>query len=381
LAERLGQPVVVENKPGASSNISIQTVVNAPPDGYTLLFVPASAAVNVSLFENLPFNLLRDIAPVSGLIDFPLVMVANPSLPAQTVAEFIAYAKANPGKISVGSFGTGSTSHVAGELFKMMTGTNMIHVPYRGGAPMVADLVGGQVQVAFDVLTGSLAHVRSGSLRALGMAGKHRSDALPQVPTIGETVAGYEANSWCGVGVPRGTPAEIIERLNREINAGLANPRCPRGLPTWPPRPSSLAPTRSAPTWRPRSRSGARWSACPASGRNDRTAARWKSPIAAPFAITRHARSFDVFQPDTTPLAQALARCLDPPQQTRVVFEPVVKPVVFALESDQHAGRFAVTRNHDLLLASLAQKPRKIVLDLRQWNLPHSRLPNCTSHA
>ncbi|MBV8422453.1 MAG: tripartite tricarboxylate transporter substrate binding protein [Hyphomicrobiales bacterium] len=224
LAERLGQPVVVENKPGASSNISIQTVVSAPPDGYTLLFVPASAAVNVSLFENLPFNLLRDIAPVSGLIDFPLVMVANPSLPAQTVAEFIAYAKANPGKISMGSYGTGSTSHVAGELFNMMTGTNMIHVPYRGGAPMVADLIGGQIQVAFDVLTGSLAHVRSGSLRALGMAGKHRSDALPQVPTIGETVAGYEANSWCGMGVPRGTPVEIIERLNREINAGLANP-------------------------------------------------------------------------------------------------------------------------------------------------------------
>ena len=224
LAERLGQPVVIENKPGASSNISIQTVVNAPPDGYTLLFIPASAAVNVSLFDNLPFNLLRDIAPVSGLIDFPLVMVANPSLPAQTVAELIAYAKANPGKISMGSFGTGSTSHVAGELFKMMTDTNMIHVPYRGGAPMVADLVGGQVQVAFDVLTGSLAHVRAGSLRALGMAGKHRSNALPQVPTIGETVAGYEANSWCGVGVPKGTPPEIIARLNGEINAGLANP-------------------------------------------------------------------------------------------------------------------------------------------------------------
>jgi tripartite-type tricarboxylate transporter receptor subunit TctC len=199
-------------------------VVNAPPDGYTLLFVPASAAVNVSLFDNLPFNLVRDIAPVSGLIDFPLVMVANPSLPAQTVAEFIAYAKANPGKVSMGSYGTGSTSHVAGELFKMMTGTNIIHVPYRGGAPMVADLIGGQVQVAFDVLTGSLAHVRSGSLRALGMAGKRRSDALPGVPTIGETVAGYEANSWCGLGVPRGTPAEIIARLNREINAGLADP-------------------------------------------------------------------------------------------------------------------------------------------------------------
>ena len=224
LAERLGQPVVIENKPGASSNISIQAVVNSPPDGYTLLFIPASAAVNVSLFDNLQFNLLRDIAPVSGLIDFPLVMVANPSLPAKTVPEFIAYAKANPGKISVGSFGTGSTSHVAGELFKMMTGLNMIHVPYRGGAAMLADVVSGQVQVAFDVLTGALAHIRSGSLRALAVAGKHRSEALPDVPTIGETVAGYEANSWCGVGVPRGTSAEIVERLNREINAGLANP-------------------------------------------------------------------------------------------------------------------------------------------------------------
>ena len=224
MAERLGQPVVIENKPGASSNISIQAVVNSPPDGYTLLFIPASAAVNVSLFDNLQFNLLRDIAPVSGLIDFPLVMVANPSLPAKTVPEFIAYAMANPGKISVGSFGTGSTSHVAGELFKMMTGTNMIHVPYRGGAAMLADVVGGQVQVAFDVLTGALAHIRSGSLRALAMAGKHRSEALPDVPTIGETVAGYEANSWCGIGVPRGTSAEIVERLNREINAGLANP-------------------------------------------------------------------------------------------------------------------------------------------------------------
>jgi tripartite-type tricarboxylate transporter receptor subunit TctC len=224
LAQRLGQPVVIENKPGASSNISIQAVVNSPPDGYTLLFIPASAAVNVSLFDNLQFNLLRDIAPVSGLIDFPLVMVANPSLPAKTVPEFIAYAKANPGKISVGSFGTGSTSHVAGELFKMMTGINMIHVPYRGGAAMLADVVGGQVQVAFDVLTGALAHIRSGSLRALAVAGKHRSEALPDVPTIGETVAGYEANSWCGVGVPRGTSAEIVERLNREINAGLANP-------------------------------------------------------------------------------------------------------------------------------------------------------------
>ena len=224
LSERLGQPVVIENKPGASSNISIQAVVNSPPDGYTLLFVPASAAVNVTLFDQLPFNLLHDIAPVSGLIDFPLVMVSNPAVPATTVAELIAYAKANPGKISLASFGTGSTSHVAGELFKQMAGVSMIHVPYRGGAPMVADLVSGQVQVGIDVLTGSLAHIRAGTLRIIAVAGKNRSEALPDVPTIGETVAGYEANSWCGLGVPRGTPGEIIERLNREINAGLADP-------------------------------------------------------------------------------------------------------------------------------------------------------------
>jgi tripartite-type tricarboxylate transporter receptor subunit TctC len=224
LAERLGQPVIVENKPGAASNISVQAVANAPADGYTLLFVPASAAVNVSLFDNLSFSLLRDIAPVSGLIDFPLVVVANPAFPPRTVAELITYAKANPGKIRVGSFGAGSTSHVSGELFKMMTGTSMIHVPYRGGAPMVADLIGGQVQIAVDVLTGSLAHIRSGALRALAMAGKARSDILPDVPTIGETVPGYEANSWCGLGVPKGTPPEIIERLKREINAGLVDP-------------------------------------------------------------------------------------------------------------------------------------------------------------
>ena len=224
LAERLGQPVVIENKPGASSNISIQTVVNSPADGYTLLFVPASAAVNVTLFDTLPFNLLHDIAPVSGLIDFPLVMVVNPSVPAKTVAELVAHAKANPGKVTMASFGTGSTSHVAGELFKMMTGTTMIHVPYRGGAPMVTDLISGQVQVGFDVLTGSLAHIRSGRLRILAVASKRRSETLPDVPTIGETVAGYEANSWCGLGVPRGTAPEIIGRLNREINAGLADP-------------------------------------------------------------------------------------------------------------------------------------------------------------
>jgi tripartite-type tricarboxylate transporter receptor subunit TctC len=224
LAERLGQPIVIENKPGASTNISIQTVVNAPADGNTLLFIAASAALNVSLFDNLPFNLQRDIAPVSGLIDFPLVMLTHPSLPARTVPELIAHAKANPGKISIASFGTGTTSHVAGELFKMTAGIDMTHIPYRGGAPMMTDLIGGQVQVAFDVLTGALSHIKSGDVRALAMAGATRFDGLPDVPTIGETMPLFVANSWCGIGVPRGTPAEIIARLNREVDAGLKDP-------------------------------------------------------------------------------------------------------------------------------------------------------------
>jgi len=224
LSERLGQSVVVENKPGASTNISIQAAVSSPPDGYTVLFIAASATVNVTLFDSLPFNLIHDIAPVSGLIDFPLVLVVTPSIPARTVAEFIAYAKENPGKISMASFGTGSTSHVAGELFKTMTGIHTVHVPYRGEAPALTDMIAGQVQAMFPTLTGSLPHIRSGALRLLAVAGKSRSEFVPDAPTIGETLPGYEANSWCGVGVPRGTPAEIITRLNREINAGLADP-------------------------------------------------------------------------------------------------------------------------------------------------------------
>jgi len=224
LAERLGQPVVIENKPGASTNISIQTVVNAPADGNTLLFIAASAALNVSLFDNLPFNLQRDIAPVAGLIDFPLVMLAHPSLPAKTVPELIAHAKANPGKISIASFGTGTTSHVAGELFKMTAGIEMTHIPYRGGAPMMTYLIGGQVQVAFDVLTGALSHIKSGDVRALAMAGATRYEGLPNAPTIGETMPLFVANSWCGIGVPRGTPPEIVARLNREVDAGLKDP-------------------------------------------------------------------------------------------------------------------------------------------------------------
>ena len=224
LSERLGQPVIIENRPGASTNIAVQAVVNSPPDGYTLLFLGLSAVVNTSLFESLPFNLQRDIAPVSGLIDYPMVMVAHPSVPANTVAEFIAHAKANPRRISMASFGTGSASHLAGELFKLTAGVDLVHVPYRGGAAMMIDLVGGQVQVGFDVMTTTLPHIRTGALRALGMAGTKRFDMLPDVPTIAETVPGYEARTWAGVGVPKGTPAEIIARLNHEINGGLANP-------------------------------------------------------------------------------------------------------------------------------------------------------------
>ena len=184
LSERLGQPILVENKPGAATNISIQAAVSSPPDGYTLLIVTASAAVNATLFDNLPFNLLRDIAPVSGLIDFPLGMVVNPSVPAKTVPEFIAYAKANPGKVTMASYGTGSTSHVAGELFKSMAGVNMVHVPYRGEAPALTDMIAGQVQVMFATLSGSLAYVRSGALRLLAVAGKARSEFAPDMPTV-----------------------------------------------------------------------------------------------------------------------------------------------------------------------------------------------------
>ena len=201
LSERLGQPVIVENRPGAGTNIAVQAVVNSPPDGYTLLFLGASAIVNTSMYENLPFNLQRDIAPVSGLIDYPMVMAAHPSVPAKTIAEFITYAKANPRKISMASFGSGSASHLAGELFKMMAGVDLVHVPYRGGAAMITDLVGGQVQVGFDVMTTSLPHIRTGALRALGVTNTKRYEGLPDVPSIAETVAGLRGKDlggcWC----------------------------------------------------------------------------------------------------------------------------------------------------------------------------------------
>jgi tripartite-type tricarboxylate transporter receptor subunit TctC len=224
LTERLGQPVIIENKPGAATNISLQAAINSPPDGYTMVYLGTSATVNPSFFESLPFNVLRDIAPVSGVGDFPFVLVVNKSIPSKNVAEFIAYAKANPGKISMASFGAGTSSHLAGELFQAMTGIKLVHVPYRGEAFALADMISGHVEVMFDTLSAALPHIRSGALRALAVAGKNRYEGLPDVPTVGETVAGYDAMSWGGIGVPRGTPTEIVDRLNQAINAGLADP-------------------------------------------------------------------------------------------------------------------------------------------------------------
>ena len=224
LSERLGQQVIIENKPGAGTNIATEAVVNAPPDGYTMLWAGISNAINAMLYPGLSFDFLRDIAPVAGIVLFPLGIEAHPSVPAKSVAELVALAKANPGKITLASYGTGTISHVAGELFKTKVGVNMVHVPYRGGAPMVNDLLGGQVQVGIDVVAASLPHIRSGALRALAVTTAARLEALPDVATVAETIPGYEAAAWTGVGVPRGTPDAIVKLLNREINAGLMDP-------------------------------------------------------------------------------------------------------------------------------------------------------------
>jgi tripartite-type tricarboxylate transporter receptor subunit TctC len=225
LSERLGQPFIIESRPGGATNIATEAVVHSPPDGYTLLLVPAANAINATLYEKLNFNFIHDIAPVAGLIRFPNVMQVNPSVPAKTVPEFIAYAKANPGKLNMASAGNGSTPHVSGELFKMMTGVNMVHVPYRGAALALTDLIGGQVQVMFENPLSSIEFIRTGKLRPLAVTTATRSEVLPDLPTVSDFVPGYEASGWFGVGVPKGTPEEIIDKLNKEINAILADPK------------------------------------------------------------------------------------------------------------------------------------------------------------
>jgi tripartite-type tricarboxylate transporter receptor subunit TctC len=225
LSERLGQQFIIENRPGVGSNLATEAVANAAPDGYTLLFVTAASAIGATFYDKLSFVFLRDIAPIAGVVRGPLVMVVNPAVPAKTVPEFIAYAKANPGKINMASVGNGTSPHLAGELFKAMAGVNMLHVPYRGAAPALTDLIAGQVQVMFEGMASLLDHGRTGKLRLLGVTTATRSPVLPELPTVGEFVPGYEASQWYGVGAPRGTPAEIVAMLNKEINAGLADPK------------------------------------------------------------------------------------------------------------------------------------------------------------
>jgi len=224
LSERLRQQFVIENRPGAGTNIGVELVVRAPADGYTLLLIPGSVTANATLYDKLNFNFIRDIVPIAMISTLPLVMEVNPLFPAKTVPEFIAYAKANPGKISMASGGTGSPSHIVGELFKMTTGIDMVHVPYHGGAPALTDLMGGQVQVYFSPLPESIATIRAGQVRALAVTTAKRSEALPDVPTVGESVTGFEASTWQGIGAPKNTPAEIVAKLNKEINAALADP-------------------------------------------------------------------------------------------------------------------------------------------------------------
>jgi tripartite-type tricarboxylate transporter receptor subunit TctC len=225
LSERLGQRFVIENRPGAAGNIGTEAVVKSSPDGYTLLLAGSPNTINATLYDKLNFNFIRDIAPVAGIVRFPFVMAVHPSVPAKTVPEFIAHAKANPGKINMASGGIGATPHVAGELFQMMTGVRMIHVPYRGAAPALTDLLAGQVQVSFANTVASIEYIRADKLRPLAVTTATRSEALPDIPTVGEFVPGYEASGWSGIGSPINTPSQIVDKLNAETNAGLADPK------------------------------------------------------------------------------------------------------------------------------------------------------------
>jgi tripartite-type tricarboxylate transporter receptor subunit TctC len=223
LSEQLGQPFVVENRPGAGGNIAAEAITRAPPDGYSLLFVTSANAISAAVYEKLNFNFIRDIAPVAGIIRMPFVMLVNPSVPARTVAEFIAYSKANPGKVTMASDGNGTVSHVAGELFRMLTGVDMLHVPYRSGPPALTDLIGGQVQVMFEPLASSIGFVRAGKLRALAVTSAMRAEVLPEVPTVGDFVPGYEATASFGLGAPKNTATEIVGRLSKEINIAVTD--------------------------------------------------------------------------------------------------------------------------------------------------------------
>jgi tripartite-type tricarboxylate transporter receptor subunit TctC len=225
LGEHMGQSFIIENRPGGGTNIGVDAVAHANPDGYTLLLIPQSVTTNATLYKDLNFNFMRDIVPIAMISRLPLVMEINNDIPAKTVPEFVAWVKANPGKVSMASGGSGSASHVGGELFKMMTGIEMVHVPYRGGAPALTDLMGGQVQVMFSPLPESIGAIRGGTVRALAVTIAERSQALPNVPTVAESVPGFEASTWQGIGAPKGTPPEIVEKLNREINAALADPK------------------------------------------------------------------------------------------------------------------------------------------------------------
>ena len=225
LTDRLGQPFVIENRPGAGTNIAAEIVINSPPDGYTLFLTNFSNAVNAALYEKLSFDFMRDMAPVVGISRAPVILAVNPSVPAKTVPEFIAYAKANPDKLNMGSAGIGSAGHLAGELLQMMTGIKLVHVPYRGNAPALTDLIAGQVQLVFPSSASSIEHVRTGNVRGLAVTGSTRLDALPDLPTVADSVPGYEASSLYGIGAPRNTPAEVIDRLNKEVNAALADPK------------------------------------------------------------------------------------------------------------------------------------------------------------